>query len=80
MPVNVKLNRGPAQGKVVSIDEQAHSGGIILWAKPKPFRITSALNPDDYFSPVFEEHEYRRSHRVQRNGTVIYEWMGKTRG
>lgn len=69
----VKLNRGPAKGTTYMLEGPPQD--VVLVSVPKK----SFAQPWDYSSylAMAETHEYRRSLRKTRGGTIIYEWMGK---
>jgi len=67
--INVKLNRGPAKGRVFTLDDNNGPQDIVMVR-------TIGFDPKkrEYWH---EDHEYRRSHRKTRAGLSIYEWMGR---
>jgi hypothetical protein len=69
--MRVKLNRGPAKGKVQDFDG---AGRTIIWQESLPINFSMYMNP---MEPVpTRRGTYERSNVVQKNGTVVYEWRG----
>lgn len=76
MSIRAKLNRGPAKGKIVSLDDSRGVDDMVLWAVSPAIR-TFIDDPYAISAARPITHEYRRSNRRLANGTVIYEWMGQ---
>lgn len=71
--MQIKLNRGPGKGHTMVVEDHTRSVRINYRPPFKPSWLE--LEPMNYPHP--EEHEYVRSHRRLKNGTVIFEWMGE---
>jgi hypothetical protein len=62
----IKLNRGPRGGETRAVVdgtveiEFRYAGKALEFFEPIPFKVGT----------------YRRSNVVQKNGTVVFEWMG----
>jgi hypothetical protein len=77
MSINAKLNRGPAKGRVFTMDDTRGAQDVILFVAPTTMReMIASINNEDDFTVAPTQHEYRRSNRRLANGTWIYEWMG----
>lgn len=69
--MKIKLNRGPLKNKYYEIENHTHD-----FIVQEPIRGAFMAPLESFELPQVRRGSYHRSNVTQKNGAVVFEWMG----